>query len=114
MIAYARIKTSYIGEMIQNNKKIIFTIPSAAIAETVISCSSTTTDKATDFDIELTKVNNSSIKIPVHSCVAVICNMKEYHEVDDHYLYFSFCSILILIGKIELQSSYRITYFFKD
>lgn len=29
----------------------------------------------------------SSIKIPVHSRVAIVCTLKEYHEVGDHYLY---------------------------
>ena len=29
----------------------------------------------------------SSIRIPVHSRVAIQCRLKEYHEVGDHYLY---------------------------
>ena len=32
-------------------------------------------------------MEGSSIKIPAHSRVAIVCNLKEYHEVGDHYLY---------------------------
>lgn len=90
MIAYAMAKTSYSGEMVRNNKKVILTIPGVEIADAIMGCGSTTgrnTDKASKFDIELTEVKGSTIKIPVHSCVAIQCNLKEYHEVGDHYLY---------------------------
>ncbi len=90
MIAYAMAKTSYSGEMVRNNQKVILTIPSAEIADAVMGCGSTTgrdTDKVWKFGIELAEVEGSSIKIPAHSCVAIQCGMKEYHEVGDHYLY---------------------------
>lgn len=90
MIGYAMAKTSYSGEMVRNNKKVILTIPGTEIAEAVMGCGSTTgrdTDKVAQFGIELTEVEGSDIKIPVHSRVAIVCSMKEYHEVGDHYLY---------------------------
>lgn len=90
MIAYAMAKTSYSGEMVRNNGKVILTIPGAEIAEAVLGCGSTTgrnTDKAERFGIELASVPGSSIRIPVHSRVAIQCRLKEYHEVGDHYLY---------------------------
>ncbi len=90
MIAYAMAKTSYSGEMVRNNRKVILTIPGAEMAEAVMGCGSTTgrdTDKVAKFGIELTEVESSDIKIPVHSRVAIVCSMKEYHEVGDHYLY---------------------------
>ena len=85
MIGYAMAKTSYSGEMVRNNKKVILTIPGTEIAEAVMGCGSTTgrdTDKVAQFGIELTEVEGSDIKIPVHSRVAIVCSMKEYHEVD--------------------------------
>ena len=90
MIAYAMAKTSYSGEMVRNNKKVILTIPGTKIADAVMGCGSTTgrdTDKVSKFNIELADVEGSSIKIPAHSRVAIVCSMKEYHEVGDHYLY---------------------------
>lgn len=90
MIAYAMAKTSYSGEMVRNNGKVILTIPGAEIADAVMGCGSTTgrdTDKAAKFDIALTNVEGSFIQIPVHSRVAIVCSLKEYHEVGDHYLY---------------------------
>ena len=86
MIGYAMAKTSYSGEMVRNNKKDILTIPGTEIAEAVMGCGSTTgrdTDKVAQFGIELTEVEGSDIKIPVHSRVAIVCSMKEYHEVGD-------------------------------
>jgi len=90
MIGYAMAKTSYSGEMVRANKKVILTIPGAEIAEAVMGCGGTTgrnTDKAERFGIELAGVEGSSIQIPAHSRVAIQCRMKEYHEVGDHYLY---------------------------
>ena len=90
MIAYAMAKPSYSGEMVRQNKKVILTVPGAEIADAVLGCGSTTgrnTDKASKFNIELVSVEGSSIQIPVHSRVAIVCNLKEYHEVGDHYLY---------------------------
>ncbi len=90
MIAYAMAKTSYSGEMVRNNQKVIVTIPGAEIADAVMGCGSTTgrnTDKASKFGIELVEMEGSDIKIPAHSRVAIQCSLKEYHEVGDHYLY---------------------------
>lgn len=90
MIAYAMAKPSYSGEMVRQNKQVILTIPGAEIAPAVLGCGSTSgrnTDKAGRFNIQLTSVEGSPIQIPVHSRVAILCHLKEYHEVGDHYLY---------------------------
>ncbi len=100
MIGYAMAKTSYSGEMVRNNKKVILTIPGTEIAEAVMGCGSTTgrdTDKVAQFGIELTEVEGSDIKIPVHSRLAIVCSMKEYHEVGDHYLYI--CDVEQVYGN---------------
>lgn len=39
--------------------------------------------------------NRDSI-IPAHSRVAIVCNLKEYHEVGDHYLYI--CNVEQVYG----------------
>ena len=100
MIAFAMAKTSYSGEMVRNNRKVILTIPGTKIAEAVMGCGSTTgrdTDKAAKFGIELTDVEENNIKIPVHSRVAIVCSMKEFHEVGDHYLYI--CDVEQVYGN---------------
>lgn len=100
MIAYAMAKTSYSGEMVRNNRKVILTIPGAEMAEAVMGCGSTTgrdTDKAAKFDIELAEVDGSDIKIPAHSRVAIVCSLKEFHEVGDHYLYI--CDVEQVYGN---------------
>lgn len=99
MIAYAMAKTSYSGEMVRNNREIILTIPGVEIADAVMGCGSTTgrnTDKATKFGIAMANVEGSSIQIPVHSRVAIMCRLKEYHEVGDHYLYI--CNVERVYG----------------
>ena len=105
MIAYAMAKTSYSGEMVRANKKVILTIPGASIAQAVMGCGSTTgrnTDKVKQFGIELAKVEGSSIKIPAHSRVAIQCRMKEYHEVGDHYLYI--CDVEQVYGDEDEEA----------
>ena len=90
MIAYAMAQTSYSGEMVRENQKVILTIPGTEIADAVMGCGSTTgrdTDKASKFGIELAKIEGSDIKVPLHSRVAIQCSLKEYHKVGDHYLY---------------------------
>lgn len=109
MIGYAMAKTSYSGEMVRNNKKVILTIPGTEIAEAVMGCGSTTgrdTDKVAQFGIELTEVEGSDIKIPVHSRVAIVCSMKEYHEVGDHYLYI--CDVEQVYGNEVEEGSRRL------
>lgn len=100
MIAYAMAKTSYSGEMVRNNRKVILTIPGAEIADAVMGCGSTTgrnTDKVSKFNIALKAVEGSTIQIPVHSRVAMVCSLKEYHEVGDHYLYI--CDVEQVYGN---------------
>lgn len=100
MIAYAMAKTSYSGEMVRNNRKVILTIPGAEIADAVMGCGSTTgrnTDKVSKFNIVLKAVEGSTIQIPVHSRVAMVCSLKEYHEVGDHYLYI--CDVEQVYGN---------------
>lgn len=99
-IAYAMAKTSYSGEMVRRNRKVILTIPGAAIAEAVMGCGNTTgrnTDKAAKFGIALAKVEGSDIQIPVHSRLAIQCCLEEYHEVGDHYLYI--CNVEQVYGN---------------
>lgn len=49
------------------------------------------------FHIAMCHVEGCSIQIPVHSRVAIICNLKEYHEVGDHYLYI--CDVEQVYGN---------------
>lgn len=105
MIAFAMAKTSFSGEMVRNNHNVILTIPSAEIADAVMGCGSTTgrnTDKTEKFDIALMEVEESAIKIPVHSRVAIVCSLKEYHEVGDHYLYI--CNVEQVYGNEAEQA----------
>ena len=53
-------------------------------AYTLIDLESAASKEALD---ELKAVEGSAIQIPVHSRVAIVCSLKEYHEVGDHYLY---------------------------
>ena len=105
MIAYAMAKTSYSGEMVRATQKGILTVPGAEIADAVMGCGSTTgrnTNKVEKFDIDLMEVEDSNIKIPVHSRVAIQCNLKEFHEVGDHYLYI--CNVEQVYGNEEEQA----------
>lgn len=105
MIAYAMAKSSFSGERVRQTRKVILTVPAAEIAEAVMGCGTTTgrdTDKVSKFDIALATVEGSSIKIPVPSRVAILCSLKEYHEVGDHYLYI--CDVDQVYGDAEKEA----------
>ena len=68
-------------------------------------CGGTTgrdTDKAAKFDIELTEIEGSGIKIPALSRVALVCTLKEFHETGDHYLYV--CTVDEALGDPAKQA----------
>ncbi len=99
MIAFAMAKTSYTGEMVRNSGKVILTVPGKELADIALGCGTTTgrnTDKVSKFDIKLTEVGASPIKIPLHSKVAIVCQLKDYYEVGDHYLYI--CNVEKVYG----------------
>ena len=100
MIAYAMAKTSYSGEMVRKNKKVILTVPGAEIADAVMGCGSTTgrdTNKIAKFAIEMQDISDSEIQIPLHSRVAIQCSLKEFIETGDHYLYI--CNVEQVYGN---------------
>lgn len=99
MLAFAMAKPSYSGEMARENKSVVLTIPGAELTDIVIGCGSTTgrnTDKAEKFGIQLEELDGCEIKIPAHSCAAAVCELKEYHETGDHYLYI--CNVKEVYG----------------
>ena len=100
MIAYAMAKTSYSGENVRANKKVVLTVPGSKIAQAVVGCGSTTgrnTDKISKFNIEMQKLPDSDIEVPLHSRVAIQCKLKEFIEVGDHYLYI--CNVEEVYGN---------------
>lgn len=107
MIAYAMAKTSYSGEMVRNNKKVILTIPGAAMADEVMGCGMSTgrdTDKIAKLGIEMQEVPDSDIQIPLHSRVVIQCSLKEFIETGDHYLYI--CNVEQVYGNEAEEAVY--------
>lgn len=100
MAAFAMAKPSYTGERVRETKEAVLAVPGAAIARAVMGCGSTTgrrTDKAERFGIKLMPVPESAIAIPVHTRAALVCDLKEYHETGDHYLYI--CTVRAVYGN---------------
>lgn len=90
MIAYAMAKPSYSGEMVRANRQVVLTVPGAQIADAVAGCGSCTgrsTDKIAKFGIEMQQLPACDILVPRHTRVAIVCELKEFIEVGDHYLY---------------------------
>lgn len=72
------------------HNKVVLTIPGAAIADSVMGCGTTAgrdTDKIAQFHMEMLPPKGTDIQVPAHRRVAIVCKMKEYREVGDHYLY---------------------------
>ena len=105
MIAYAMAKTSYSGEMVRNNKKVILTVPGTAIAKEVMGCGTSTgrdTDKIAKLGIEMQEIPDSEIQIPLHSRVVIQCSLKEFVETGDHYLYI--CNVEQVYGNEQEEA----------
>ncbi|MBQ9292209.1 MAG: flavin reductase family protein [Campylobacter sp.] len=105
MVCYAMAKTSYSGELVRANKKVIITVPSTAIAEIVMKCgmsSGRDTDKIAQNAIQMQDLPASDIKIPLHSRVAIQCEMKEFIETGDHYLYI--CDVVRVYGNEDEEA----------
>ena len=100
MIVFAMAKTSYSGEMVRSNGKVILATPGEALAQAVISCGSTTgrkVDKISEFGIEMQELPGCDIRVPLHSRVAIQCRLKEFVEAGDHYLYI--CDVEQVFGN---------------
>ncbi|MBQ9625149.1 MAG: flavin reductase family protein [Clostridia bacterium] len=105
MIVYAMAKTSFSGEMVRNNKKVVLTIPGSSLAETVMGCGTSTgrdTDKIEKLGIEMQSIEGSDILVPEHSKVAIVCSLKEFKEVGDHYLYI--CDVEQVLGNKQEEA----------
>lgn len=66
MIVYAMAKTSYSGELVRANKKVVLTIPSAQIVSAVLGCGSTTgrnTNKIEKFGIGIRSVKFATLSV---------------------------------------------------
>lgn len=109
MIAYAMAKTSYSGEMVRQNKKVILTIPSDKIADVVMGCGISTgrnTDKIKKFGVKMKVLPDSDISVPEYSALAIVCRLKEYIETGDHYLYI--CNV----EKVYADEQEKVVFFF--
>ena len=89
-IGFAMMKTSYTGETVRADKRVVLTIPGEALAKQVMQCGCSTgrtKHKAEAFGIELKSLPDCDIQIPVHSVVAIQCRLREFVDVGDHYFY---------------------------
>jgi len=105
MIGFAMAKTSYSGEMVRKNKKVILTIPGSELEDLVVKCGSTTgrnINKVEEFNISLESIEGCNIKIPTNSKVAIEMTLNDYIEVGDHYLYI--CNVDNVYGDENKQA----------
>ena len=105
MVAYAMSKKSFSGERVRETKKVILAVPGKELAGAVMGCGSSSgrdTDKAAKFGVDLQALPGTEIKVPVHSRVAIECDLKEFHEVGDHYLYI--CEVKNVYGNDQEEA----------
>jgi len=109
MMGFAMSQKSYSGEMVRKNKKVALAMPGSALQEAVKACGSTTgrnTDKVSEFNIEMQKLDGIDIDVPLHSKIVVSLTLKEYIEVGDHYFYI--CDV----DKVYLNEQENALYAF--
>jgi len=83
MVGFSMAKESYTCELVSANGKVVLCLPSEAIADEVLKCggvSGKESDKAKDYGIELA---GGEQKYPIHSKLAVICNVSQKVVVGD-------------------------------
>ncbi|MCD8349445.1 MAG: flavin reductase family protein [Planctomycetaceae bacterium] len=101
MVGFAMAKTSYSGEMVRESKKVVLAMPTEEMAQAAFECGTASgreTDKVDTFGIELVEIPGNSIKIPLHSCMAIECSLSQVVEVGDHYLYV--CRVDNILGDL--------------
>lgn len=94
MLGFSIGKKSYTNELISQNRKAILSVPGKGIADEAFRCgcvSGRNIDKATEYGIILVDVDESSIRIPIHTKIAFLCTLDKAIEVGDHS--FFICSI---------------------
>ncbi len=90
MIGYAMSKKSYSGACVRATGNVVLTVPGEALSQQAMQCGSVSgrdVDKAAEFGIDLMELDQTDIRIPVHSRLAIVCRLKEYHTVGDHNFY---------------------------
>ncbi len=90
MVAFAMGKKSFSGELVRANGRVILAVPGTEIAKEVLACGSSSgrnTNKIVQFGIDMQKLPDSDIQVPLHCRVAISCSLKEVIEVGDHYLH---------------------------
>lgn len=105
MLGFAMAKTSFSGEMVRKNKKVILAMTTEGMAKHSMSCGSVSgrdTDKVKDFGIAMTSVPGNTIQIPAESCLVYECSLNESVDVGDHYLYV--CSVDNILGDLSQKA----------
>lgn len=99
MIGFAAGKQAYTGERVRATKEVVIAVPGASLSEVVMSCGGTTgktTEKVKEYNINMTELPESKIKIPTDTKIAFVADLKEIVDVGDHY--FHICNIKHIYG----------------
>lgn len=101
-VGFAMAQTSYSGERLRETGEVVITVPTEEIAEEVMQCgmvSGRQEDKVQKTNLQMQALPGTDIQVPVHSKVAIVGKLKEFHEVGDHYLYI--CEVEQVYGDPE-------------
>lgn len=99
VIGFAMAKTSYSGELVRQNKKVILAMPGVELALAAFSCGTVSgrdTNKPDKFQIALKNLPGSHIQIPEHTRLAIEGTLTETVEVGDHFLHI--CAVEQVYG----------------
>ena len=99
MVGFATGKQSHTGKRVRETGKVIVTIPGESLAQTVMSCGSSTgaaTNKVAENHIEMISVESSHIQIPADTRLAMVATLQQSVEVGDHILHI--CQVDKFLG----------------
>lgn len=105
MIGFGMGKGAYTGESVRETGKAVITVPADGLQEQIIACgtsSGSNTNKADKFNVALTKIEGSEIKIPANTKLAFVATLNQTIETGDHFFYI--CDVEQIYGDTAKEA----------
>ena len=89
-IVFSLNKGAYTLELLAKNKEVVIAVPGVSLAGALIDCGTSSgrdTDKVEKFGIEMQKLDGTEIEVPKDTRLAIVAEVCETVDADDHVLH---------------------------
>ena len=104
-VVFSLNKGAYTLELLAKNKEVVITIPGISLAGTLIACGTSSgrdTDKVEKFGIEMQKLDGAEIEVPKDTRLAIVADVCETVDADDHILHI--CNVKIVYADESVEA----------